>query len=63
MESVISASGSLTIELANIKCHVHAQVTLVTKLVWCVAVHELELQSDIAGDSTISTLDKYVLAS
>ena len=32
------------------------------KLVWSVAVHELELQSDLAGDSTISALGKYVLA-
>ena len=39
-----------------------AQVTLVTKLVWSVAAHELELQSDLAGVSTISTLGKYVLA-
>ena len=34
----------------------HAQVTLVTKLVWSVAAHELELQSDLAA------LGKYVLA-
>ena len=40
----------------------HAQVTLVTKLAWSVAVHELELQSDLAGDSTISTLGRYILA-
>ena len=41
----------------------HAQVTLVTKLVWSVVVCELELQSGLAGDSTFSTLDKYVFAS
>ena len=43
----------------NRKRHAHAQVSLVSKLVWSVAVHELELQSDLAG---ISTLGKYVLA-
>ena len=35
------------------------------KSIWygpMVAVHELELQRDLAGDSTISTLGKYVLA-
>ena len=48
--------------LLSAALNAHAQVTLVTKLVWSVAVHELELQSDLAGDSTISTLGKYVLA-
>ena len=45
------------ISISEIKCHTHA-LPLVSKLVWSVAVHELELQSNLADDLTIPTLGK-----